>query len=356
MSTAAPTPTTIGSTPEPQKRRLGIRSIAAGLCLVLATIMLPAGGLAFWGQRTLTDTERFVETVAPLATDQAIINAVADTVTTALTNNVNLEAEVKGFLPPIAAPLAGPISSAIPTFVKQVTLRILNSPKFEEFWTKAAGSLQAAVIKALEGDSTGPVSTSNGQVVLDTGEVIDQVKSVLAAKGLTAIADRPTPPAADREIVLLNSEQLAQAQSVYKLTKPAATWLIVLVLLLFIAAIALARRRARMVAYVGAGILIGAGILRIGLAVAPDFISNAFVGSPFQAASIVFFNTLTSYLLTGTALFLIVGIVMVVAGWLFSSQKYAVALRAKVDTLRADSPKSPPPPPAPPAPPAAPSA
>ena len=89
--------------------------------------------MAFWGQRTLTDTERFVETVAPLATDQAIINAVADTVTTALTNNVNLEAEVKGFLPPIAAPLAGPISSAIPTFVKQVTLRILNCPKFEEF-------------------------------------------------------------------------------------------------------------------------------------------------------------------------------------------------------------------------------
>ena len=52
------------------------------------------------GQRTLTDTERFVETVAPLATDEAIIEAVAETVTNALTTNVNLEAEVKGFLPP----------------------------------------------------------------------------------------------------------------------------------------------------------------------------------------------------------------------------------------------------------------
>ena len=191
------------------------------------------------GQRTLTDTERFVETVAPLATDEAIIEAVAETVTNALTTNVNLEAEVKGFLPPIAAPLAGPISSAIPTFVKQVTLKILNSPQFQQFWTRAAGSLQSAVIKALEGESTGPVSTSNGQVVLDTGDVIDQVKKVLASKGLTAIADRPTPPAADREIVLLNSDQLAQAQSIYKLTKPAATWLIVIVLLLFVGAIAL---------------------------------------------------------------------------------------------------------------------
>ncbi len=356
MSTAAPTPTTTGSAPEPSKRRLSVRSIAAGLCLVLATILLPAGGLAYWGQRTLTDTERFVETVAPLATDEAIIEAVAETVTNALTTNVNLEAEVKGFLPPIAAPLAGPISSAIPTFVKQVTLKILNSPQFQQFWTRAAGSLQSAVIKALEGESTGPVSTSNGQVVLDTGDVIDQVKKVLASKGLTAIADRPTPPAADREIVLLNSDQLAQAQSIYKLTKPAATWLIVIVLLLFVGAIALARRRARMVAYVGVGILLGAGILRVGLAVAPDFISNSFIGTPFQAASIVFFNTLTSYLLTGTALFLIVGIVMVVSGWIFSGQKHAVALRAKAETLRTDSSKSTPPPPAPPAPPAAPSA
>ena len=108
-----------------------------------------------------------------------------------------------------------------------------------------------------------------------------------------------------------------------------------------------------MVAYVGVGILLGAGILRVGLAVAPDFISNSFIGTPFQAASIVFFNTLTSCLLTGTALFLIVGIVMVVSGWLFSGQKHAVALRAKAETLRTDSSKSTPPPPAPPAPPAA---
>lgn len=326
----APAATTAGSAPAPKRRRFGFRTIVAGLCLVLATVLLPLGGLAFWGQKTLTDTERFVQTVQPLASDPAIIDAIADTVATALTTNVNLEKEVQGFLPPIAAPLAGPISSAIPTFVKQLTIKVLSTEQFQQIWIKTTGGLQTAVIKALEGDSSGAVSTSNGQVVLDTGDVIDQVKQVLASKGLTALSDRPTPPAADRQIVLLNSEQLAQAQTIYQLTKPAATWLIVVVLLLFVAAIALAHRRARMVAYVGVGILIGAGIIRFGLAVAPDVLSNSFAGTPFAAASVVFFNTLTAYLLNGSAIFLIVGILLVVGGWLFSDQQWAVALRDKV--------------------------
>ena len=323
-------PTTLGSAPKPPRRRLGVRSIAAGLCLVLATILLPLGGLAFWGQKTLTDTERFMQTVQPLASDPVVIEAIADTVTNALTTNVNLESEVQGFLPPIAAPLAGPISSAIPSFVKQLTIKVLSSEQFQQIWTKAIGSLQTAMIKALEGDSSGPVSTANGQVVLDTGDVIDQVKKVLADKGLTAISDRPTPPAADRQVVLLNSDQLAQAQTIYSLTKPIATWLIVFVLLFFLAAIGLAHRRARMVAYVGIGILIGAGAIRIGLTVAPDFLSNSFEGTPFAAASVVFFNTLTSYLLNGSAIFLIIGILLVVGGWAFSDQKWAVQLRERL--------------------------
>lgn len=335
-----------GSAPTPKKsRRFGIRAIAAGLCLALATVLLPFGLMSFWGQKTLTDTEQFVSTVQPLASDPQIIDAVAETVATALTKNVDLEADVAKVLPPAAAPLAGPISSAIPTFVKQVTIKIMSTEQFQQIWTKAVGTLQTAIIKALSGSTDGPVTAENGQIVLDTGAVIDEVKKVLAEKGLTSIADRPTPPAADREIVLLNSDQVTQAQTIYKLTVPIATWLIAVVALLFIGAIGFARRRARMVAYVGVGTLIGAGVVRLGLAVAPEFLSNSFAGTPFQDAAAVFFNTLTVYLKNGTAFVLIVGIVLVIGGWVFSNQKYAVALRSKLDEKRNSAPPAPPAPP-----------
>ena len=78
------------------------------------------------------------------------------------------------------------------------------------------------------------------------------------------------------------------------------------------------------------GIIVGAGIIRIGLAAAPDFLSNSFEGTPFAAASVVFFNTLTSYLLNGSAIFLILGILLVVGGWAFSDQRWAVQLRDKL--------------------------
>ena len=51
----------VGSAPPAKKsRRFGARTIGAGLCLVIATVLLPFTMLSFWGQKTLTDTEQFV--------------------------------------------------------------------------------------------------------------------------------------------------------------------------------------------------------------------------------------------------------------------------------------------------------
>ncbi len=324
-------------------RRFGVRAIAAGLCLVLATLLLPLGMVGFWGQRTLTNTEQFVATVGPLGSDPAIVNSIAETVSDALTQNVDLEAEVKKYLPPAAAPLAGPIAGAIPTFVEQATVKLLSTEQFQELWTKAVGSLQEAVIKVLEGNNDGPVTESNGQIVLDLGVVIEAVKQRLVDQGLTAIADAPIPPAADREIVLLNADQVQQAQLIYKLTVPAAQFLIVFVALLFVGAIVLARRRWRMVGIVGVGVLIGAGLLRAFLAIAPDQLTNTFVGTPFETSIAIFFDTLTTFLLSSVNLTVLIGLVLVIVGWVFSEQKYAVALRTKVGATKSasDSPQTP---------------
>lgn len=343
MSTVAPpAPSPTPSNPAAKRKRFTLRRFTAGLCLVLATFLLPFSMISFWGQKTLTDTERFVQTVQPLASNPEIIEAIANTVATALTKNVDLEGEVKSVLPEKAQVLAGPISAAIPTFVKELTIKVLSTEQFQAIFTRTATALQTAIIKALSGETDGAVSVQGGQVVLDTGEVIDEVKKMLAARGLTSIADRPTPPAADRNIVLLNSEQVAQAQAIYKLTVPVATWMIAVVALLFLAAIALAHRRSRMVAYVGLGIIIGASFLRVALSMAPNFISNTFIGTPFEAASVVFFNTLTVYLKENTAMFIMIGLIMVIAGWLLSDQKYAVALRERVENMRnSDTPNGP---------------
>ncbi|HET6755699.1 MAG TPA: hypothetical protein VFH23_17310, partial [Jiangellaceae bacterium] len=42
------------------------RSVAAVVCVVLAGLLMTPAAVAYWGQRTLNDTQRYVDTVGPL--------------------------------------------------------------------------------------------------------------------------------------------------------------------------------------------------------------------------------------------------------------------------------------------------
>src|SRR5512133_1538363 len=47
-------------------RRIRWRSIAAVICVVVAALLTTPAGVAFWGQRTLNDAQRYLDTVGPL--------------------------------------------------------------------------------------------------------------------------------------------------------------------------------------------------------------------------------------------------------------------------------------------------
>ena len=57
------------------------RSIAAGICLVLAVLLTTPAAVAYWGQRTLTDTQRYIDTVGPLIESPEVQEAIVTTVT-----------------------------------------------------------------------------------------------------------------------------------------------------------------------------------------------------------------------------------------------------------------------------------
>ncbi len=306
------------------------RGILAVIVLVIAALLLPLAIVGFWGQRTLTDTERFVQTVGPLATQQAIQEDIATAVSAAIVKGVDLQSEVSGLLPPKAAPLAGPISSAIQQFVYTITLKIFETPQFATFWTNASERLQKLVIAALKGEQGGAVELQGDQIVLDTGDLIAAVKVELGKKGLTSLADRPTPAAADRQIVLLDAPQVKQARLIYSFSVPIATWLLPLVLLLFLGAVLLARRHARMVAWVGVCLVLTALLIIFGLNFGNTAVTDAASNGPFARSAALFFSILTNYLQSAGYWTLFIGLLLIVGGWLFSGQKYAKGLRGAV--------------------------
>jgi type VI protein secretion system component VasK len=63
------------------ERRQRWRTIVAALLLVLACVLAPLGVVAVWARNQVTNTDRYVATVAPLASDPAIQQAITDRIT-----------------------------------------------------------------------------------------------------------------------------------------------------------------------------------------------------------------------------------------------------------------------------------
>ena len=78
----------------PAKTRLSVRAIAAVVCLVLGLGLLPLGMLTYWGHRTVTDSERYIETMSPLAYDAEVQDSLAVFLTDKIEEQIDAEAIV----------------------------------------------------------------------------------------------------------------------------------------------------------------------------------------------------------------------------------------------------------------------
>ena len=312
------------------RRRFDGRGFTAWVLLVVTALLFPIALTAYWGQRTLTDTERYVATVAPLAQDPTVRQAIGDTVTAALVKQLDAQNRVSGLLAdtPRLQPLAGPIAIGVNDFIGTQVTNILASDQFDSVWVAINRKAQEGLMKALSGNPDGAITIQGDQVVLDTGDLIDIVKQRLVDRGLSFAANIPVPAAADRQVVILTSPQLTTARTWYALGQPVAQWLIYAVLLLFVVAVLVSRRRARMTMAVGIAIIIGAVVIRLGMAVGQNQIELNLSGTTFAVAQNAFFTILTSFLLLAVRAAFALGLVLALVGWYLSGTRSAKATRA----------------------------
>ena len=78
-------PETSGPARSPvEERPSRARSVAAVICVVLAGLLTTPAAVAYWGQRTLNDTQRYVDTVGPLVDSPEVQDVIATKVTDAI--------------------------------------------------------------------------------------------------------------------------------------------------------------------------------------------------------------------------------------------------------------------------------
>lgn len=325
----------------PTKRRIGARSIAALLALILGVGLLPLGTITYWGHRTVTDTERYLETMQPLAYDEDVQDSLSVFLTEKIEEQVDPEALVNQLFAglieqyPALKALVPVVSGAIDSLIAQVVDRLVRSDQFKQLWDLANTAAQKGLMAILEGRDDGPVSLQGDAVVLDISSIIDQVKQGLVDRGFAAAANINVPEA-DRQIVLLEAPQLAQIRTIYSLTSPIAVALFFFALLLLVLAVVLARRRPRMVAWAGGGAAAGGLLLIVGLGIGETVFVNTLEGTPFEKASQTFYDQLLKFLYNGAYAIVVLGIIVLAVGLYLCGARWAVELRAAVNNLADD--------------------
>jgi hypothetical protein len=334
MSDSQPAPSVETTAPA---RRTRWRSIAAAVSVVLAALLTVPAGIAFWGQRTLNDGQRYLETVGPLVDSPQVQEAISTKAIDAIEAQVDIEAILNNAFAgvitdrPRLQQLVGPLAGAVDGLIEREVREFVASDAFADVWVRVNTRAQQGLVRVLKGDTTGAVSVQGDQVVLDVSDVIDQVKQRLVARGLTVVQNVPIPDT-DRQIVLLDAPQLERAQTIYAFANPLARWLIVVVAALYLAAFLLARRRPRMTVTIGVVLAANALLVAFCLSVGRQLFIDKLAGSDFGPASAIFYDTLLTYLERGWKVLLWLGLILVVAGWFTGPNATGTATRTTVSS------------------------
>jgi hypothetical protein len=166
-------------------------------------VLAPLAGVAVWARNQVTNTDRYVRTVAPLASDPAIQQAVTDQITTQIftyldvqgLTNQTVDALAEQGVPPQLADrmrgFAGPLADGIQGFVRTEVGKIVQSQAFADAWVQANRVAHQALVKALTGEGDGAVTVQGDTVNLNLAPFIETVKQRLVEGGFGLAARIP---------------------------------------------------------------------------------------------------------------------------------------------------------------------
>lgn len=80
-----------GTTGAERARRSGWWAVGSTVLIVLACLLVPLSVASVWASSQISNTDQYVETVAPLAENPAVQDALADEVTAAVFESLDVE-------------------------------------------------------------------------------------------------------------------------------------------------------------------------------------------------------------------------------------------------------------------------
>ncbi|MGI9646032.1 MAG: hypothetical protein ACR2O6_12055 [Ilumatobacteraceae bacterium] len=310
------------------------RGLWAIVLVVIGSLLLPFAVTTTWMRTEVVSTSGFVETAGPLADDPAIQEAIATRVSDVLAEELEIEEAVAELLPSQAEALAPLIASGANEVIDTVALEVAQSAVFAQLWREALEVTHRAALAVLAGRDDGAIQVDGGTIFVPIGEIVVEVATRVGEQiGIDLVGLLPEG-IEDQRYVIAQSDELESISGLLE-TLDRLAWLTVLFsLAALIAAVFVAPTRSRGVLWVGVGLATAMFFTRLGLALARNVYEDGLSGSALDVdAGLAFYDIMLRFLMRALRVVFIVGVVMILAGWLTGSGKTAGRIRAWFDQL-----------------------
>ncbi|MFD8228743.1 hypothetical protein ACFV16_31915 [Streptomyces massasporeus] len=322
--------------PPRTKRHHPFRSLGSVLLILLAALLSLLSVVAVWANSVVQDTDRYVDTVGPLASDPAVQKAVTNRVTSAVLAQIDVDALVKELtdaaaqqgVPPrlnqLLGDLDGPIENGLKQLVSSTVERVVTSSAFESVWVNANRRAHSALDKALTGKSDSAVKLENNQVVVDLGPIVADVKDRLVDAGFSAAEKIP---AVHTNFVVFASEDVGKIKNFMRVLEILGGWLPVIALLIAAAGVYTAFNRRHALIGTALAVFVAMLVLGIGLTVARDVYLDKLPPGASQAAAGSVYDALVKFLRAGVRALAAVALFTAAGAFLSGPSRIAVLTR-----------------------------
>ncbi len=319
-----------------RRARRPARSIPAIVLIVVACLLAPLSVVSVWAADFVGDTDRYVATVAPLASNPDVQAAVTNRVSTVVDQQLDVHKQVQAIISALESRglggtaasalsgLSGPIENGVTGFVHSTVARFVASPAFATIWTNLNRQAHSAVVKALTGEGGGAVQLNGNNVNIDLAPVIEQVKAQLVAAGLGAAAKIPT---VHTSFTVATSDTIPKVKTGFRLLQSAGDWLAVFTVLIGAAGLLLALRRRTALIGVALGIAFTMLFLGIVLAVGRTLALQQLPAGTSEPAAKAVIDAILHFLRVTIRTVGVLAVLVALGAYLSGPARFATAVR-----------------------------
>ncbi len=321
---------------KPKKARRGHlpRRISAWVLVVLASLLIPVSVISVWAIRTVTNTDQYVDTMAPLARNPVIVDHLAQRATDALFSTHIVQKKVTEALPAKAKPIETPIVNEVHSYVYGLALKFFSSPKFGQLWDTLNRHSHDAVIDILTGKQSPATKKLEkaGSIAINLSPALNNLIAKANSHGVTLFNPLKSivgKSSTGLSFTVVSKQQVSKFSGLFNLIVKLKWVIPIVALVLAILSVVIAMEHRKTLLRLAIGVTLVTLLLLAGLSLGRITFLNQAAGGGFdrEAAGAVW-DTVLRFLKTDLRWMLLLSVLVALGAWLAGPARYAVWIRS----------------------------